>query len=820
MGINKFLSGILVIGIAGCTHFQPTPTKDVSDFGKPSLGLQFADKVEEIPSLAKTEFRWGLKILTVFPFFPAEKAGLESGDELIALNGQSLQGLKTSDVVEKIQNSNIGEKLNFKILRWKIQGESQLQGQPLKKLGPGEWPALSDIRNLDVSQTELLARWSFQSEIIDILISVEAKKWSYGDREFQARPFSFPSIQGSEFHKFIDAALARQLNSEKNYSDSQDLMKRLSSLSDFVDRRRLPLVTQLFREPWSLLDLKLALVEAFRECQKGPGSGLSCSNSFIELSGLPIGSGELMSDLQSSTSGSFFGKQNYDTIRRDVKKISRPQRSSLMQLRSPADFLQKVVRAQSESQKKIESALQNLSQAEREYLKSHWQDLPQKLSEGIYIHEDGREDRKLRDEKLAQIIQKVRLPEILQSLLPLANVFSFQNIQQLQKMAKENRQDKNSIVAELKVDNRYYLIAGAIDNDYNQYKDKDIAFVLDLGGNDFYPDVSGDILDLSGNDRYESSRSWEFSAAVLSAKWVEDFAGNDIYICSEGCLGASFAGASFFHDHRGHDIYRSHRWSQAASFSGFSFFIDAEGNDSYEINMMGQGFAVAGGLAFQVDQAGNDRFYCKGSNASSYGDKGEFDGWCQGMGLGIRQFASGGWGLLLADGGDDSFEAGTFSQGGGYFFGLGSLIKLGQGNDLYRGSRYTQGFSAHQAIGIFYDEEGDDRYESPSFVGQGMAWDLSLTYFEDGKGNDIYKTCEHCLGVGSQNSLAIFRDLEGSDSYLGRHLPYQEKRYNDYHGGQSLGIFLDEGSAVDKYEKFQNGQSLLAPGWQLLIDGK
>jgi hypothetical protein len=188
------------------------------------------------------------------------------------------------------------------------------------------------------------------------------------------------------------------------------------------------------------------------------------------------------------------------------------------------------------------------------------------------------------------------------------------------------------------------------------------------------------------------------------------------------------------------------------------------------------------------------------------------------VGIGLRNFVSGGWGFLYDGSGQDEFESGTFSMGGGYYFGLGTFINDGIDNDQYRGARYTQGFAAHYAIGSFLDVGGNDIYRSSSFVGEGIAWDLSLALFEDRAGNDTYKTCEHCLGVASQNSMAIFYDAGGEDHYEGPYLPYQGTRYNDYHGGQSFGFFFDLGHGRDDYQSFQNDSRRMEKGYHLLLD--
>ncbi len=156
-------------------------------------------------------------------------------------------------------------------------------------------------------------------------------------------------------------------------------------------------------------------------------------------------------------------------------------------------------------------------------------------------------------------------------------------------------------------------------------------------------------------------------------------------------------------------------------------------------------------------------------------------------------------GILVDGSGRDRYEAGNVSQGGGYFFGTGILADLGADPDSYTGSRYDQGFSAHQAVGIFIEEGGGDFYTTNHCVAQGLAWDECVTVFVDDGGDDVYNGGDgFSQGASAHNSFCLFRDRSGKDRYLcssgqGR------AGGNDYHGGTSFSLFIDEGGAEDDY---------------------
>jgi hypothetical protein len=140
------------------------------------------------------------------------------------------------------------------------------------------------------------------------------------------------------------------------------------------------------------------------------------------------------------------------------------------------------------------------------------------------------------------------------------------------------------------------------------------------------------------------------------------------------------------------------------------------------------------------------------------------------------------------------------------------------GNDRYRGTRYNMGFTAHQAVGVFLDDNGDDHYLTTHFVAMGMAWDESATLFVDGGGNDRYVAPGFAFGAAAMNGFALFIDRDGSDSYLGT--PPGAVHGNSYHGGSSMGAFIDLGQGTDDFgPKRHTGQIDCSPTHACFADG-
>lgn len=145
-------------------------------------------------------------------------------------------------------------------------------------------------------------------------------------------------------------------------------------------------------------------------------------------------------------------------------------------------------------------------------------------------------------------------------------------------------------------------------------------------------------------------------------------------------------------------------------------------------------------------------------------------------------------------------EAGDFSQGGGYYYGMGIVDARGAGADTYIGNRYAQGTSAHFGIGVMLDEGGNDFYDTRGMVATGISNDHSMSWFRDGGGSDRYAAQMFCGGASANNGLSIFEDVSGKDVWVGS-LGVANGQSNDYWGGKSLSlVFLGQGGPAPVLE--------------------
>ena len=164
--------------------------------------------------------------------------------------------------------------------------------------------------------------------------------------------------------------------------------------------------------------------------------------------------------------------------------------------------------------------------------------------------------------------------------------------------------------------------------------------------------------------------------------------------------------------------------------------------------------------------------------------------------------------LLDLGQGDDRYQAGNFSQGGGYYFSFGLMFD-GGGDDENHGSRYAQGFGVHQAVGVRWDAAGDDSYHCRSVAHAGMAWDEGVGFLLEDGGNDRYQVGDLGCGGAAQTGIAMCLDLEGQDFYQTGNASQGGTGSSDYHDKPSLGVLLDLGGDQDEYSQAPRDNGIL-----------
>ena len=351
-----------------------------------------------------------------------------------------------------------------------------------------------------------------------------------------------------------------------------------------------------------------------------------------------------------------------------------------------------------------------------------------------------------------------------------------------------------------------------------------VEILVDLGGDDHYgsglgaPATAGGfalLVDVAGNDTYASEDRPAQGNGTLGVGVLLDAAGDDRYLAGDQAQGSAFGGVGVLLDRAGNDTYQGTSLVQGAASFGLGVLVDGRGTDTWTSDGLSQGFGSTLGLGLLHDRGGDDRYHCGSWNT---GERQLRLGNCQGGAVGVRPYPwrqdpahYGGLGLLVDDGGNDTYDAKIHSQGGSYFLGLGALFDRA-GDDHYVGHReHHQGGSMHLAAAILTDLAGDDTYAGHD-SSQGSGNDRSVGWLIDHAGDDRYESAFGNSQAYSRkaNSLSVLVDAVGDDRYTCG--SSAEERCQGYAQltstpqDQSVVVFLDL-AGDDSYDQPERGNT-------------
>lgn len=370
------------------------------------------------------------------------------------------------------------------------------------------------------------------------------------------------------------------------------------------------------------------------------------------------------------------------------------------------------------------------------------------------------------------------------------------------------------------------IVIGTKGNDRYEYIEAPLL-ILDGGGNDIYrfPTLLQQspycvIIDAGGNDQYlcDDSTTQGFGGAIIGVNVLIDRSGDDVYETVNASLGAGIFGAGVLIDYGGRDVYSGRHLTQGCGVFGIGILVDSAGDDSLYCWSSAQGFGFTRGCGLLVNVAGNDTYVAEDTKlfSPSSQTKDHNSSLAQGVGFGRRadyldgHSWAGGVGILADLDGNDSYSAGLFAQGCGYWFAVGALLDAA-GDDRYNGIWYVQGSAAHFAIGYLDDFSGNDVYNASMNMAVGAGHDFSIGYLNERSGNDNYTVPNLSLGGGNANGMGIFHDHLGDDTYatkagvtLGR-ANGSDQGPRKYLG--CFGLFID-GGGNDSYLESYAGNGL------------
>ena len=605
--------------------------------------------------------------------------------------------------------------------------------------------------------------------------------------QIPVKEYSFPKINWPE--ERLAADLIEQFNFRKAY---EELRQHLAQLGNTGDRFRLSRVASIQREPFQLRTIAGQTFDQVAAAmnQRNPQVALSLAAAWLDT---PLSPGPPL--------------KKGITFERHLDQLVELLRSVRM---------------------KREEAFQKLTPEDQQFLENNCDAMFAAFSETLDLESEKNRDKRRMNTRVLELAAQVDFAKLFEGAELLWRVAQDDYLDDLESALRKAWEasgrpegifiNRDSPVGKI-------LVGGTGSTWYTD----DAAILLDLGGNDFYTNNAGSargsklpaalLIDFAGNDAYEATFDWAQGAARMGHGLLIDRRGNDEYIGRAWAQGAAVLGTALLLDESGNDIYRAAQYAQGAAAWGIALHIDYEGDDTYDARLLSQAVAFPGGAGWLLDIKGNDSYYSKGERPTTYGDAGIFDSGSQGFGIGFREMQSGGVALLYDGGGKDRYEAGNFSQGGGYYFGIGMLRDAGKENDVYIGSRYAQGFGAHEAIGFFEDMGGDDSYTTRHAVAQGTAWDETITAFIDHAGDDIYEGgASFSQGASAHNGFSLFLDLGGKNRFTYAQ-PQGSAGPNDYHGGSSFSLFVaveDKGNSYTS--KMRPSTTRLNGDYGLFVD--
>lgn len=749
---------------------------------KPFMGInhQPVETLPEFPDMPKVS--GGIMITTVQHGTPAYKAGLLEGDIMIGLDNVLFEMPFAGIVqyfIEHLRHKRVGGLMKIRLVRQQINRSLTINGIVTDTDAYIENPTqfIETLADSSVMNFSLKKEWVVMDIIITLGVRNESKLPRPPGVESTdlAVMFEHNPVETFPWQTEVDNVVARY----KLTDDWQDLRDRLRGIEAGDDGYRLPAMAEIHRDPYYLETYSRQLIGSLAQMETG----------------------SLANELASRTMSAFL--LGNSVASGDPLVVNFPLAGDSTEVAKWFNAYISIFVSD------IETAFDSLSNDEKAFFDEHKFELSEVLADLTYINGDDNKKRLERNLKIIEIGKKVNVVHLFYAS---QRIGSFLTSIESDVFAWMEAHPKIR-----SMDTKWGKI-GFGSAGYDRWSDGDFKFIFDPDGNDFYANGTGTaisfdrpiswIVDLSGDDAYQSTSEGSQGSGLPGVGILIDKDGDDTYIGSRWAQGTGYFGVGMLIDESGDDNYHSTEFIQGAGLFGYGVLADRDGDDRYNGTIHAQGVGFTKGLGLLIDYAGDDVGFATGKLPTGYGDVGIFDAWSQGCGMGFRGIASGGIGMVFDGAGVDKWEAGNFSQGGGYYYGFGIFSGGGEEDDTYIGSRYGQGFCAHQAAGLFIEAGGDDYYTTRQSVVTGLAWDECVTIFIDEGGDDDYNGgggFSH--GASAHNSICLFLDAGGTDYYDYASGPARAGG-NNYHGGSSFSLFLDQGGEEDTYTSKRVGNDI------------
>ncbi|MBD3336541.1 MAG: hypothetical protein GF355_13595, partial [Candidatus Eisenbacteria bacterium] len=580
--------------------------------------------------------RSGLRVAAVFPDSPAAEGGLLVNDIIIAAGGHTFTCPAESvrAVFNRLLDGRpIKSPFPLRVIRDAVTRRLQLNRDILPPETARRWWRRADEWSASLASGDTLQARVAKQQVVRHLPVV------LGPRPEAHWPAPPPNRRIYRPGRFTRSSLAGRFWSLAGAAgvtrETRDLLRRLTACHRHADPFRMEAMIYVHRDPFRLESVSRRIARTVSAARHGGEALQNLTDLWIPGAGVAL-----------------------PATRRLVAPnppVSRGARTAALE-----SLIQQIEAVLGEARLWHRRAFARLTDSERGFLEANRWRLSDVFAEEVYIHFDEDQERFEANKRLLDLAQRVDWGALMESARRAALLTEPRWARAAGDLLREVYADslETPLLLERMTEAGRILFGGTTRAWYRQ---TDAAFILDLGGDDFYTGNNGGgrawsvpvavCIDLAGDDAYESTLKAVQGSGCLGIGGLLDLAGDDQYIGNQWCQGTAYLGIGWLHDAAGDDVYRGRTFCQGAGLFGIGLLIDGDGDDRYEGDGHVQALGLAKGIGALVDAAGDDTYYAKGLYPTGYGDAGIFDSWSQGCGMGFRTLASGGLGILTDGGG-------------------------------------------------------------------------------------------------------------------------------------------------------------------------
>lgn len=321
---------------------------------------------------------------------------------------------------------------------------------------------------------------------------------------------------------------------------------------------------------------------------------------------------------------------------------------------------------------------------------------------------------------------------------------------------------------------------------------EDADFFIDLGGhNKVYNNAGGTSgnrslalhIDLKGNNTYDG-KNFVQGSGFLGVGMLVNYSGNNTYHADSYSQGCGFFGSGFLVNFEAHNRFHMNFGGQSFALFGSSILWNRAGGNKYFANDMAQSASSTLGVAFLIENQGNNSFSTKIGQGGSSGIRGS--PW-----LNNPSFY-GGLSFLYLGGGNNKLKATWLAQGSAYFLGAGIVVSEGS-NNVFEADYDAQGQGLHLAAGLVLNK-GDHNSFNGGWGSLGVSGDRSIGMFINTGSHNHFLGTDQSIGSSRKpKSVGIFITRGNDNRFEFKNISNANIQYPQSPKEWSSALFLEIG---------------------------